>query len=230
MPAALIARLETSDRLADAVKHHLRHMFRNSRAASANADPWREGDKATHVALLLSGFGYRCRQLANGRRQIVGYVVPGDLLTAGPLAAPVHDHSLRLTEASTYATLPDPELATLEPFLLRLLTRLVARELSISREWIANLGQREARARVAHLFCELSVRMRDIGQADGSSFPFPVTQQEIADSVGFTIVHVNRTLQALRRDGALAFDGRRAIVADFVRLTAIAGFDARYLD
>ena len=99
---------------------------------------------------------------------------------------------------------------------------------SIFREWVLNLGRRDARARIAHLLCEIEARIS--GSAGGrDGFYFPVTQEDIADATGLTSVHVNRTLRGLREEGTLDYRSGQITMKDRDRIERIAGFNSGYL-
>ena len=100
---------------------------------------------------------------------------------------------------------------------------------SIFREWVVNVGRRDSRARIAHLLCELVVRMKKIGLGDGKTFDFPLTQEQLADATGLTAVHTNRTLQSLRKDGLIQLSARSLSVLDWERLREVADFEDLYL-
>lgn len=98
------------------------------------------------------------------------------------------------------------------------------------REWLLNVGQRDALQRLAHLFCELCVRLRVVGLVDETgAFQLPLTQAELADTTGMTTAHVNRSLQRLRRDELIVSREGKLKILDFNRLAKIAGFNATYL-
>jgi len=229
MPLALIRRLETFLSLSEEEKRSLRQAFHQRRAAAVGVDFVREGDPTRSVTVMIDGLGYRYKQLSNGRRQIVAYVLPGDLVSSGMLASDVFDHSVHMMQPSIVASIHHMDLMTLHPNLMRGLWSIVARELAITQEWVVNVGQRDAQARIAHLFCELYYRMLEIGQVHDGAFAFPASQQELADSSGITNVHANRTLQNLRRQGVIAFDGKTLTVANIAALKRIGLFNPAYL-
>lgn len=100
---------------------------------------------------------------------------------------------------------------------------------STGREWVLNLGRRQAGPRMAHLFCELLVRLQAVGLADANSYDLPVTQGDLADTLGLTPVHVNRTLMDLRAAELIVFENRRLTILDLTRLRAFAEFKPNYL-
>ncbi len=229
MSLAFIKRLEVFTVLTDDDKIVLRRAFQNARTERPHSDVVVEGESTGGVTVMVDGLAYRYKSLSNGRRQIVSYLLPGDIVSSGAFADDVFDHGIQAITASTLSTIYAHDLAALPHHLMRALWILVARELSISREWVLNIGQRDAKARVAHLFCELYYRMLEAGLVRDSAFQFPASQQEIADSVGITNVHLNRTLQILRKAGVIAFDGRTLKVCDTAQLRKIATFDPTYL-
>jgi CRP-like cAMP-binding protein len=97
------------------------------------------------------------------------------------------------------------------------------------REWLVSMGRRPADKQLAHLFCELFVRLRSVGRANGSGFDFPLTQEELGDTLGVSTVHVNRILQQLRDDGLILLGGKTLAIPDFERLATFADFDPNYL-
>ena len=102
-------------------------------------------------------------------------------------------------------------------------------EASMLREWVLNLGRRNAPARLAHVLCELAVRLEAQGLTDRFGYQFPMTQEQLADVTGLTPVHVNRTLHALETDGLIARSKRAVNVVDWARLRAAADFNDDYL-
>lgn len=210
-------------------KAGLRQAFQTRRATGGGVDFVREGDLTKDVTLMIGGLGYRYKQLPDGRRQIVSYLLPGDIVSSGTLAADRFDHSIHMMQPSIMSSVHHLDLLTLYPNLMRGLWSIVARELAIAQEWVVNVGQRDAQSRLAHLFCELYYRMLEIGQVQDGSFPLPASQQELADSVGITNVHANRTLQNLRKQGVTAFDGKTLTILNIAGLRRIGLFDAGYL-
>jgi CRP-like cAMP-binding protein len=102
-------------------------------------------------------------------------------------------------------------------------------EASIFREWVLNVGRRDSRARIAHLLCELAVRLNEEGLAKDYGYDLPMTQEQIADAVGLTPVHVNRTLKALEEDGLVIRTKRNISFPEWQRLRSVGDFNQRYL-
>jgi CRP-like cAMP-binding protein len=115
------------------------------------------------------------------------------------------------------------------PHLGRMLWFSTLMDASIHREKILSIGRRSALARIAHIFCELLVRLQIVGLADDKSFALPLTQADLADCTGLTSVHVNRMLKKLRDENMLTFRGARATIEDWERLQRVAEFDPTYL-
>lgn len=198
----------------------------------ARADLVTEGQGTDHLHVIIDGWACRYRLLPNGGRQFPALLVPGDICDLdGLLLRRVHYGVAALT-ACTVATVPHARLrAILEahPALRDAFWWLTFVENSISNEWTVNLGRRSALERAAHLFCELLARLWPVGIAADHAFPFPLTQEELADVLGLTPVHVNRTLQELRARDLVMIKGRRLVIHDLDGLQALAGFNADHL-
>jgi CRP-like cAMP-binding protein len=192
----------------------------------------REGESALHLSLILSGFAYGCRVLPDGRRQIVSYLIPGDLCDLRLLILPTPTHTVStLTAANVLVFGRDALLGLIErhPRLGRGLCWLALQEEMIAREWLANIGQRTALERLAHLLCEIFTRMQAVGLADGTRCELPLTQVELADTLALSTVHVNRTLQELRRQGLVSLSSGMLEIHDFGALRSMAMFAPDYL-
>jgi CRP-like cAMP-binding protein len=196
------------------------------------ADVVREGDRPGECCILVQGWLCRYKVLDRGQRQIMSFHLPGDMPDLQSLHLQVMDHSLgALTPAKvgfvSHAALDEALLAC--PALQAVFWRDTLIDAAIFREWMAGIGRRTALQRIAHIFCELFVRMRALGLADPEGFPLFVTQAEIADGLGLTSVHVNRVLKELRSSGLIATAGRRVSVLDWPGLKRAADFDPAYL-
>lgn len=192
----------------------------------------REGESAVHVGLLVSGFAFRCRMLPDGRRQIVSYLIPGDLCDARHLLLPVATHTVSTLTAANVAPFNRETLLGLierYPRIGQGLCCLALVEELIAREWLVNVGQRTAIERLAHLLCEIFTRMQAVGLTDRGRCELPLTQVELADSLALSTVHVNRTLQELRRQGLVSLSGGMLEIHNFEALQAVAIFTPDYL-
>jgi CRP-like cAMP-binding protein len=205
---------------------------RNVRELGPRRDLVREGERPRAVCLLLDGWACRYKQFADGRRQIVGFHIPGDLCDPNLAIVSAMDHSIAAVTRLRYAEIGLAEFEAMvehSPALARALRWSELVNAAVAREWVANVGQRSAYERIAHLFCEMFLRLRSAGLADGDSCAFPLTQTDLASATGLTAVHVNRTLQEMRRDGLLEFSFRRLVVPDLEALKRIGTFNATYL-
>jgi CRP-like cAMP-binding protein len=202
------------------------------REVGAREDVIAQGDRTGGVKLLLEGFACRYKTLEDGRRQIVAYFVPGDLCDLRVFILKRMDHSIGAIAASRVATIsPDNVLKLMHtyPTLTRALWWSTLVEEAIAREWIVNVGQRNALERMAHLFCELLYRFRAVGLNQGLSCTLPLTQVELAETLGLSSVHVNRTLQELRRQKLITLDGGTLTIQNLRALEELSFFSAEYL-
>ena len=192
----------------------------------------REGERTEGVHILVSGFACRHRTLPDGRRQILGFSLPGDLCDAGALVTEELLYTVSTLAPSEVSLLPREALGDIcgeFNSLARALWFSTLLDEAIAREWLFNIGQRTALERIAHLFCEIFERMRSVGRVHGDRCDFPVTQSELADTVALSTVHVNRTLQELRREGLLSVNAKTLVIHDLPRLHHLAMFDPTYL-
>jgi CRP-like cAMP-binding protein len=205
---------------------------KNVREVGAHEDVITQGDRPGGVKLLLDGFACRYKTLEDGRRQIVAFFVPGDLCDLRVFILKRMDHSIGAIAPSRIATIsPDNVLKLLHnyPTLTRALWWSTLVEEAIAREWIVNVGQRNARERLAHLCCELLYRFRAVGLNEGLSCTLPLTQVELAETLGLSPVHVNRSLQELRRRKLISLNGGTLSVQDLPALEELSLFNADYL-
>lgn len=232
MGLALLRKLENFAPLGSVEKQALIDAASRTRRLAAGESIIRENDPPGGVSLVQEGLACRYKILPDGRRSILGFIVPGDLCDLRVFILEKMDHSICALTATTVATLPrEAVLDILErfPHLTRALWWSTLVEEAVTREWVVNVGQRTALARLAHLFCELFYRLAAVGLTNGGVFELPLTQAELADSLGLSTVHVNRTLQELRRSGLLALRGKQVEILDLPGLEAAAMFNSNYL-
>jgi len=202
------------------------------RVLPARHDIIREGDKPNYINVVLDGWAQRYKQLADGRRQILSFFVSGDLCDANVFILKAMDHSISTITPVRLAEISKQDFRQMVDASPRIAEALWWAELvtvAIQREWTTNIGQRTAYERIAHLFCELFVRLSAVGLTDGCECEFPLTQTDIADATGLTQVHVNRTIQEMRRDGLIDLRNRRLTVHHLHRLMEVALFNPNYL-
>lgn len=191
-----------------------------------------EGDPADRIRMVLSGWGARYKSLEDGRRQIVNLVLPGETCDVQIYLLKRMDHSIAALTAVVYAEIERERFEALVGAHRTLAEAWWCQTLSdtaIQREWTLNLGRRDAYERVAHLLCEVVERLRPVGLLDGDSCAFPITQTDLADATGLSVVHVNRTLQELRSSGLIVLRERTLTVHDLGALKDAALFTADYL-
>jgi CRP-like cAMP-binding protein len=205
---------------------------RDVREFGAREDIISQGDRTAGVKLLLEGFACRYKVLEDGRRQIVSYFVPGDLCDLRVFILKRMDHSIGALVASKVAEIAPDDVLKLThnfPSLTRALWWSTLVEEAIAREWIVNVGQRNALERMAHLFCELLYRFRAVGLNEGNSCTLPLTQVELAETLGLSSVHVNRTLQELRRQRLITLENGTLTIQDLDALKEVSFFNPDYL-
>lgn len=228
----LIAKLETFAALDSGDRRALLDACREAREVDADRDLIREGEHPDCIHLVLEGWAARYKVLPEGTRQITAFLVPGDFCDLHTTILSRMDHSIYTLTPSTVAFIPArvmEELPIERPALARALWWSTLVDEAVLRAWIVNLGRREALERIAHLICELHSRMRNVGLADDDRFDLPVTQEELADALGLTAIHVNRTLQRLRMEGLIALKARKLTILDVPKLRRLAGFEPGYL-
>ncbi len=190
----------------------------------------REPPEGARAGLIVSGWACRQRLLPDGRRQIFELLLPGDfigLAPSGPLGQTWTVCLTRVEVAEAEALrhrLADAQ-GGMEPVAaaFRALARLEHLRLL---DHVVRLGRQTAYERVGHLFLELNERCQAAGISDGGRFPLPLTQEVIADVLGLSVVHVNRVLQQLKREGLIELHGGRARIVDPVMLAQISDFSA----
>lgn len=182
-----------------------------------------EGDKASGVLFLKEGWAYRYRLLGDGRRHIINFLIPGDLIA--PLFSTVNHFVGAVTDVVVCrASSGDiAELAQKNEALAAALQNVLASEFEMLLERTVSLGRRNAKERMANLLVELYQRTSRAGLAGQNAFEFPVTQEMLADALGLSVVHVNRTLRSLREEGMVTMWSGRVTISDLGRLMQLAG-------
>lgn len=192
----------------------------------------RAGQRLTTSTLLLEGLMCRYKDLSDGQRQISALHISGDFVDLHSFTLKRLDHNIRALTACKVALVPHERLRALShdhPHLTRLYWFTTNLDAAIHREWELSLGRRPAIARIAHLICEMHVRLGLVGLTHGLEFRLPLTQADLAECVGLTPVHVNRTLKSLREQGLADMQRGRVRILDLGRLQGIAEFNPDYL-
>jgi CRP-like cAMP-binding protein len=195
-------------------------------------DILRAGERPTDVVVVLSGFLYRYTIGPEGARQVHSFYMPGEAPCLETLYLDYMDNNLGAVIDSRVAQIPHDQLYRLideRPEVRKLLWRQTLVQGAIFREWLMRNSNMPAHAALAHMFCELLTRAKAAGLAAGDECDLPLTQEFVADALGLTSVHVNRTLQVLRETGAVEWRSGRLIARDWAKLQDMADFDPRYL-
>jgi CRP-like cAMP-binding protein len=191
-----------------------------------------EGSKVENIHLVVSGFAARSKSLADGTRQTMAFLIPGDLCDVEVFVLDAMDHDIVAIAETRCVLIPASkmeELLTESSNLTRAMWWSTMTDSAVLRERIIDHGSRDARQQIAHLFCEMLIRLRIVGETTDHSFPFPLTQEELGEATGMTPVHVNRVLQQLRAEGLIQFKDKAVQVLDSGRLMRLARFEADYL-
>src|SRR5436190_1832938 len=192
----------------------------------------REGDLPTHCTVLVSGYACRQKVTGDGARQILSVCIPGDAIDLQNMFLDISDHAVTLLTQANVADVPREALQDLvltRPAIGTAIIQLSLVEASIMREWVVNVGRRDARQRIAHVLCEFAVRLEARGLASNHGFELPMTQEQLADTTGLTSVHVNRVLKSLQADGLISRQRRNIQFTDWRALQDTADFNRRYL-
>ena len=192
----------------------------------------REDDRPSHSCLLLEGYAVRHKLAGNGGRQIFSVHMKGDVVDLHNSILRRADHNVETLTAAEVALIPVTairDLAASHPQVGQAMWYETLVDAAIFREWTLNVGRRDARARTAHLLCEFAVRMSVAGLGKRSSYDLPMTQEQLADALGLTGIHVNRMLKALARENLITTSKRSLSIVDFDQLARVGDFDTRYL-
>jgi CRP-like cAMP-binding protein len=192
----------------------------------------RQGAQTERCSLLLSGWASRQRITVHGSRQILSIHIKGDFVDLQSALLGTAQDDVQALSTVEIALVPRQaivHLAFAHPSIGKLLWTDTLIDASIAREWVVNVGRRDARTRILHLMCELYERQRSAGFAPEDGFELPLSQEQLGDATGLTAVHVNRTLQSLGHDGLFERKKRTVRITDLPTMKAQADFDASYL-
>ena len=207
-------------------------LFTETREVRADHVAVREGQELSACLLLVEGWMARSKDLPEGQRQITEVHVAGDFADLHGFTLGRLDHDVLTLTDCVLAVAPHERVRALtekHPRIGRIYWFTTNLDAAISREWTLSLGQRSALARAASVFCELFDRLQIVGLTNGSTYDFPLTQRELAECIGLTVVHANRTLQQLRRRGLIELEDRKLTILDREGLEKAAEFDPSYL-
>ena len=229
---ALLSKLRARDRLSAEEEAAVRDAIGEVREVPADRTIIRSGDELSSSTLLIEGLLCRYKDLRDGSRQICELHVAGDFADLHSFTLKRLDHNIMTLTPCRIALAPHARLEAITrdfPHLTRLFWFSTNLDAAIHREWMLSLGRRSALARVAHFFCEMQVRLGLVGLADAGGYALALTQTDLAECLGLTPIHVNRTLKQLREKGLVEFRRGRVTIGDRDGLRRIAEFDPAYL-
>jgi len=229
---ALIRKLRTIAPLSEQEERHVRALPLSLRDVGPDQDIVREGDRPSECCLVIEGFTCRYKLTEDGKRQIFSFHTPGDIPDLQSLHLKVMDHSLKTITPCRLAFITHESLLELTrrcPRVGDALWRDTLVDAAVFREWMIGIGRRSAYTRIAHLLCEVFVRLRAVGLTNGFECEFPITQNEIGDALGLSTVHVNRSLQELRADGLIVLGRTTLTILDWPGFKKAGEFDPLYL-
>lgn len=203
-----------------------------TRTLAAGEEIVRRGQRVDNSTYLIEGYMIRSVMDREGGRQILGLHVPGDFLDLHAFPLKRLDHDVAAVGEAKIGVVPHRRLKQIvaeRPNLTRILWYSTLLDAATHREWIFRLGRLDALGRVAHFLCETELRLRFVGLSDGTSFPLPLSQREIAEVCGITAVHMSRTMTTLRKLELITLEGGSARLIDRDGLAELAEFDGDYL-
>lgn len=228
----MLRRLERRALLQESDRAALRSLPFRKRTIEPNQYIVREGELLDECCLILDGFAYRQKTTLDGARQILSVHLQGDFVDLEAALLRHADHNVQALTRCEVAMVPASAIRDLQrehPRIAQAMWVDTLIDASVFREWLLNVGRRDARSRVAHLLCEFAKRLELAGMADSSGYEFPMTQEQLADATGLTPVHINRTLKSLHAEGLIERKRRFIYIPDWQRLREVAGFSEMYL-
>ena len=232
MIEAHLRKLRVRDEISAEEERAIRDMITDVREVPADRVVIRRGQELRESLLVLEGWVARTKDLHDGGRQISELQFAGDFTDIHAFTLKRLDHNIATLTPSRFGIAPHDRIrATLDrfPHLARVYWTMTNIDAAIHREWTVSLGRRSAMSRMAHLFCEILERLRVVQATAGDAYDFPMTQQELGECLGLTSVHINRTLQALRKLGMITVGDRRVEIHDLPGLQSLADFNPDYL-
>lgn len=226
------AKLRARDEISVEEEEAIRASVSDVLEQPANKILIRSGVELNHCTILVSGILARFKDLQNGQRQITELHVAGDFADLHSFTLKRLDHEVMTLSPCRIALVPHERIKRITeafPHLTRVYWFNTNLDAAVHREWELSLGRRSAIERMAHLFCELHVRLGLVGLVDGGRYDLPMTQADLSECLGLTAVHVNRTLREIREQGVADFRSGQVIIHDLAALKRLAGFDPGFL-
>jgi CRP-like cAMP-binding protein len=227
-----IRKLESIARLSTKERQAIQSLPVKARVLQPRQDIVRDGDKPSQCCLILDGWACRYKLVGEGQRQIFSFHIAGDIPDLQSLHIHTMDHSLCTLTKATVGFIPHGSLRDLTarfPSIAAVLWRDTLIDTGIFREWMVGMGRRSAFEQVAHLFCELYLKLQAVGLAGSYRCPLPLTQVDLADALGLTNVHVNRVLQEMRGKSLITLRGHTLVLEAWNELVRVSEFDPTYL-
>jgi CRP-like cAMP-binding protein len=227
-----LAKIQARAELSEAEEDAIRSAVSEYRDYAGDLTIIRAGELLHHSTLLLDGFMCRYKDLRDGQRQITELHVPGDFADLHSFTLKRLDHEIMTLTPCRVGIVPHENLRHIteqHPHLTRLYWFATNLDAAIHREWELSLGRRSALGKLASLFCELQIRLQIVGLATDTAYELPLTQTDLAECLGLTNVHVNRTLRQLREQGLIELQGRQITILDRPGLERVGDFDPGYL-
>ncbi len=223
--------LEQYASLPGADRNLLDRMMDDIRTFKTRRDIIQIGETPDTVHLMVEGWSCRYSVVDDSRRQITALLIPGDFCDADIGMREEIDHSIGTLGEAKVAFISKDLMAEAgeRPALKRALRLASLVDEGVLRAWIVNIGRRPAYDRVAHLICELQARLLKVGVGSGDRFELPLTQDDLADALGLTPVHINRVLRRLREENLMTLSNNTVTIYNLPELRRQSGFDDRYL-
>lgn len=229
----LIRKLESLGRLSSDDRESVEAMVLVGKELRPGEQVALEGDEPSHCCLVVEGLLRRYSVLSNGNLQTLSIHVPGDIPDLQGLHLRIMDHTLASIGRSKIALIAHRDILNVlrkSPRLANLFWRESLVDAAVARAWVKVLGGQDAFGRLAHLACELYTRMEVMGLVKDDSYPLPLTQVQLGETVGASVVHVNRMLKKLRADRLLEHKDGRLVILNWDALSEVADFDPGYLN
>jgi CRP-like cAMP-binding protein len=228
----LFRKLRSISPLSEDEKHCLLTLSLHTRSVGPDQIIVHEGDRPSECCLVVEGFTCRFKMTEEGKRQIFSFHIPGDIPDLQSLHLEVMDHSLMTMTPCKLAFIPHQSLSEMMrrcPRVADVMWRDTLIDAAIFREWMMSIGRRSAYTRIAHVLCEVMMKMKAVGLADGHSCELPITQAEIGDALGLSTVHVNRSLQELWGNSLIELRSGSLTAVNWEGLKKAGEFDPLYL-